>query len=50
MSRKNETAETNTSEKGPTVVYIRQSGTELELADTENLRKFAEEQGWKVKK
>ena len=30
-----------------TVVWVRKSGTTIELADTKNFRKLAKEQGWK---
>jgi hypothetical protein len=31
-------------------IYIRQSGAEIELKDTEVMVKYAESQGWKKKK
>lgn len=33
-----------------TTTYIRKSGSEIELADTKEHRKFAKAQGWKKKK
>ena len=33
-----------------TVIWIRPSGSEIELADTKNFKKFAKEQKWKRKK
>ena len=32
------------------MIYIRQSGSKIELADTPNLKAFAAKQGWKEAK
>ena len=33
-----------------TVIWIRPSGSEIELADTKNFKKLAKDSGWKKKK
>ena len=33
-----------------TIIWIRPSGSEIELADTKNFKKLAKEQKWKRKK